>query len=68
MSEVGLPSRTSHGRSLSGRADCGGPGLWTSGAGLEEEKRGGGVTEIDLNEVVVVFTTFTINHIMLHYS
>lgn len=35
----GLPSRTSHSRSLSGREDCGGRDLWISGVGLGEKKR-----------------------------
>ena len=48
VSEVGLPSRTSHSRSLSGRGDCGGRDLWISGVGLEENKeRGKSVTAID---------------------
>ncbi len=38
-SEVGLPSRTSHFQSLSGREDCGGQDLWISGVGLEEKKK-----------------------------
>ncbi len=38
VSEVGLPSRTSHYQSLSGKADYGGQGLWISGAGLDGQK------------------------------
>lgn len=47
VSEVGLPSQTSHSQSLSGREDCGGWDLSISGVGLNKtEKKRKDVTEI----------------------